>query len=307
MRPTPSSRNALNPALATELTGAIQGATGSTSGIEKITEVGGGSISRAFQLRAANTDWFLKLNSGERHEMFTAEADGLEALGRSSAIRVPRVIAHGTTGPSAYLLLEYIELHPLRDGDSIRAAGHALADLHRIEGRRFGWLRDNFIGSTPQCNTAESDWPRFFANRRLAPQIDLARKQGYKGRVIADGERLVEKLPALFVGYLPKASLLHGDLWSGNAALDDSGRLVLFDPAVHFGDRESDLAMMALFGGFPTRMHAAYHEAWPLETGFEQRRLLYQLYHVLNHMNLFGGGYQAQAERMIGVLLAAMG
>lgn len=302
-----SSLIPIDSALEADLAEAIRDATGSASIIEQVTKISGGSISRAFRLEAAGERFFLKLSSASRHEMFAAEADGLQALGRCSAIRVPRVIAHGATGPNAYLLLEYLELHPLREGDSSRNAGHALADLHRIEGRRFGWHRDNFIGSTPQSNTEDSDWPHFFARHRMSPQIDAARRQGYKGRIIADAERLIEALPALFSGYTPKASLLHGDLWSGNAALDDSGRLVLFDPAVHYGDRESDLAMMALFGGFPARMHAAYQESWPLETGFEQRRILYQFYHVLNHMNLFGSGYQAQAERMIGVLLAAMG
>ena len=303
----PQSCNALDPALAAELTEAIQRATDSTAGIEQVTEVGGGSISHAYRLRAANTGFFVKLNSAERYEMFAAEADGLNAFGLCSAIRVPRVIAHGVCGRDAYLLLEYVALNSLRADASSREAGYALAELHRIEGGRFGWHRDNFIGSTLQRNTKDSDWPRFFTNRRLAPQVDLARKQGYRGRVIADGERLMEKLPALFVGYLPKASLLHGDLWSGNAALDDSGKLALFDPAVHYGDRESDLAMMQLFGGFPPDMYAAYEEAWPLESGFGQRRTLYQLYHVLNHLNLFGRGYQPQAERMIASLLAEIG
>ena len=302
-----SSLNPIDSAPDEALAKSIQRATGSVSSLDQLTEIGGGSISRAFQLVAAGKRWFLKLNLASCHEIFAAEADGLDALGDCSAIRVPRVIAHGTAGSNAYLLLEYLELFPLRAGDSSREAGHALAELHRIEGRRFGWHRDNFIGNSPQCNEEDSDWSRFFASRRLAPQIQEARKRGFKGRFIADGERLLEELPALFVGYKPKPSLLHGDLWSGNAARDDSGKLALFDPAVHYGDRESDLAMMQLFGGFPTDMYAAYEEAWPLERGFERRRTLYQLYHVLNHMNLFGSGYQPQAERMIGSLLAEVG
>ena len=302
-----SSLTWLDPALEADLARAIRDVTGSVSGIERIIEIGGGSISRAFRLDTTEERFFLKLNTASRQEMFAAEADGLKALGQCSAIRVPRVIAYGTIGPDAYLLLEYLELHPLRDGDLSRKAGYALADLHRIEGRRFGWHRNNFIGSSPQVNTEEGDWSRFFTRHRLSPQIDEARRQGYKGRIIADGERLIEALPALCAGSTPKASLLHGDLWSGNAALDGSGRLVLFDPSVHYGDRESDLAMMTLFGGFPAAMFAAYKDAWPLDDGFTERRTLYQLYHILNHMNLFGGGYQAQAERMIGSLLAVIG
>lgn len=305
--PVYSSLNPIDSALDEVLVKAIQHATGSVSSLDQVTEIRGGSISRAFRLVAAGRRWFLKLNLASCHEMFAAEADGLDALGDCSAIRVPRVIAHGTAGSNAYLLLEYLELFPLRAGDSSREAGHALAEVHRIEGRRFGWHRDNFIGSSPQCNEEDSDWSRFFAGRRLAPQIQEARKRGFKGRFIADGERLVEKLLALFVGYTPKPSLLHGDLWSGNAALDASGKLALFDPAVCYGDRESDLAMMALFGGFPAHMLVAYKEAWPLESGFEERETLYQLYHILNHMNLFGSGYQPQAERMIGALLAEIG
>ena len=302
-----ASLTSLDPALEADLTKALRDATGSVSKIGNVVEVGGGSISRAFRFESAGQRFFLKLNRASLQKMFAAEADGLAALGTCSAIRVPKVIACGATGSSAYLLLDFLELIPLRDGNSAREAGHALAKLHRIEGRRFGWHRDNFIGSSAQSNTEDSDWPRFFARHRLSPQIDEARRQGRKGRFIADGERLIEALPDFFAGYSPRASLLHGDLWSGNAALDDSGKLALFDPAVHYGDRESDLAMMALFGGFPTRMFAGYTEAWPLESGFEQRQTLYQLYHVLNHVNLFGSGYLAQAERMIGSLLAEIG
>lgn len=297
-------RSALDPALETALIEAIAGVTGSPATIAQISEVGGGSISRAFRLQTANAHYFLKLNTAEHDEMVAAEADGLEALNACNSVRVPRVLAHGTCGPNAYLLLEYLELRPLRDGDAGRAAGLALADLHRMEGRHFGWHRDNFIGSTPQCNAERDDWPGFYANRRLKPQLELARHKGMHGRLIANGERLIENLPAVFSGHTPEASLLHGDLWSGNAALDDTGRLALFDPAIHYGDRESDLAMMQLFGGFPVSLFAAYEEAWPLASGFEQRRTLYQLYHVLNHMNLFGGGYQEQAERMIESLQA---
>lgn len=296
----------IDPDLLAHLLAAIGRADGVTARLADIVELGGGSISRAFRLQTDQGRYFLKLHGAAHHAMFEAEADGLAALARCPGVRIPRVVATGICHRSAYLLLEHIELRPLAR-DASRRAGRALADLHRVTGPRFGWTRDNFIGSTPQPNAEDDDWPHFFAHRRLAPQLDLARRQGVTGRVIADGERLLEKLPALFAGDAPVPSLLHGDLWSGNAALDETGTLTLFDPAVHYGDRESDLAMMHLFGGFPADLLAAYDEAWPLADGFAPRRTLYQLYHVLNHLNLFGAGYQAQAERMLRSLLTEIG
>ena len=164
-----------------------------------------------------------------------------------------------------------------------------------------------FIGRTPQHNAGRASWPAFFATQRLQPQLALAAAGGYQGRLIATGERLAENLAAFFAAHRPSASLLHGDLWSGNAAIDETGMLALFDPAAHFGDRECDLAMSELFGGFPERFYAAYREAWPVPDGYQQRRTLYQLYHVLNHLNLFGGSYLRQAEAMIASLLAEIG
>lgn len=297
----------IDPDLLAEVLTAIGRDTSTRVRIADIVEVGGGSISRAFRLQTDQGSYFLKQNNAAHHALFVAEADGLAALARCASIRTPRVVAAGICGKHAYLLLEHIDLHPLAGGGAGRRAGRALADLHRMTGPRFGWVRDNFIGSTSQPNAEDADWPHFFAHRRLAPQLELARRQGVKGRVIADGERLLEKLPALFAGDAPVPSLLHGDLWSGNAALDETGTLTLFDPAVHYGDRESDLAMMHLFGGFPADLLGAYDEVWPVSDGFPQRRTLYQLYHVLNHLNLFGAGYQAQAERMLGSLLAEIG
>jgi len=167
----------INPALAAELLEAIRCADGRMSSIDQVVELGGGSISRAFRLQANGKRWFLKLNGATHHAMFAAEADGLAALARCASIRVPRVIASGVCGKHAYLLLDYLELGSL-SGAASGHAGIALADLHRLEGRRFGWPRDNFIGYTPQQNVEDDDWPHFFARWRLAPQIDLARKQG---------------------------------------------------------------------------------------------------------------------------------
>lgn len=295
----------LEPALRESLDAAISDHLGVPSRIGSCVGIGGGSISRTLAAQSENARWFVKLNGADRHELFAAEADGLTALRACPALRVPAVVAHGKSGRQAYLVLEHLDLLPLRD-DAAENAGRALAQLHRIAGERFGWHRDNFIGSTPQRNGQEPTWPLFFARCRLLPQLELARRHGGTGKLIAYGERLIEKIPALFGRERPAISLLHGDLWHGNAA-SVAGQFALFDPAVYYGDRETDLAMSELFGGFPERFYAAYREAWPLPRGFEQRKTLYNLYHVLNHFNLFGGGYLPQAERMIASLLAEIG
>jgi fructosamine-3-kinase len=168
---------------------------------------------------------------------------------------------------------------------------------------RFGWDRDNTIGSTPQLNEPSVDWVTFWRERRLGYQLELAARNGYRGRLKQRGERLLDGLGAL-LDHNPVPSLLHGDLWGGNLGYDEAGEPVIFDPACYFGDREADLAMTELFGGFGRRFWAAYQEAWPLSEGYPVRKHLYNLYHVINHLNLFGGGYLSQAESMIDRLLA---
>lgn len=294
----------LDSALQKALSEVIGSDSGSSPGIDSVSDIGGGSISHALLVESAGQRYFVKLNDAGLAEMFAAEADGLSALAGCSAVRVPRVFGHGVVARQAYLVLEYLPLQALRERTQGRAAGHALATLHRIQGAQHGWHRDNFIGSTPQSNAPHRNWPFFFAHQRLLPQLERAKRHAQHDKLIRSGERLSEKLAALFVDHQPQPSLLHGDLWHGNAATDTSGTLALFDPAVYFGDREADLAMSELFGGFPDSFYAAYREAWPLDDGFEQRKTLYNLYHVLNHLNLFGSGYLHQAERMIARLLA---
>ena len=281
--------------------------TGRECHIAHLTEVGGGSISRTRVAEAGNEKWFVKLNDIELLAMFEAEADGLRALAKCPAIRAPRVVGSGSAGQQAYLILEYLDMHSLRDGAASISAGRVLADLHRMQGNSFGWSRDNFIGSTPQSNRVNQNWPDFFSRERLLPQIERARAHNGTAALADKGERLAASVHTFFADYRPTPSLLHGDLWGGNAAVDADGKLVLFDPAVHFGDRESDLAMTELFGGFPTDFYAAYREAWPLADGYPLRRTLYNLYHVLNHFNLFGGAYRQHAERMIDLLIAETG
>jgi fructosamine-3-kinase len=232
--------------------------------------------------------------------MFVAETAGLAAIGATATLPVPRSITHGTVDDRSYLLLEYLEL-----GSRGNAAllGERLAALHRHTASQFGFPHDNFIGSTPQPNARKNDWIDFWREQRLGFQLRLAAKNGY-GELQHEGERLLDALPAFFADYTPRPSLLHGDLWSGNHAYLADGTPVIFDPAAYYGDRECDLAMTELFGGYPADFYAAYRAAWPLDEGYGTRRDLYNLYHILNHANLFGDGYVRQAAQMMQKLSA---
>ena len=238
--------------------------------------------------------------------MFEAEAAALAELAATGAVRVPLPVEHGAAAGLAFLVLEYL---PLGGGGTraLEILGRRLAALHRIPQPFFGWHRDNTIGSTPQPNERGDDWIAFWRERRLGFQLDLAARNGHGGELRRRGEQLLARFAELFAGYRLVPALLHGDLWGGNVGCTVEGEPVIFDPACYYGDREADLAMTELFGGFPERFYAAYREALPLDVGYPQRRALYNLYHVLNHLNLFGGGYRAQAEHMIDRLLAELG
>jgi protein-ribulosamine 3-kinase len=230
---------------------------------------------------------FLKEGAPSRADAFAAEADGLEAL--RPHIRVPQVLDRGMRNGKAFILLEQLDLR--RSGDFAQL-GRMLAALHRQTGPRFGWARDNYIGFTPQQNGWRDDWAEFWREQRMRPQVELAKKNGFA----------VEMPPlALLENHRPQPSLLHGDLWSGNAGFTANGPVV-FDPAVYYGDRETDLAMSELFGGFPRQFYQAYNAAFALAPGYEQRKHLYNLYHLLNHLNIFGGGYLAQVKATLSLL-----
>ncbi len=277
---------------------AIRDATGTAFRITASEEVGGGSIHHALALGDGKTRYFVKLGGRETLAMFQAEADGLAAIAATETFRTPAVVTTGASEAHAFLVLEHLAIRPLTStDDGIRFAG-ALADLHRVTGERFGWHRDNFIGRTPQPNPPADNWARFFVEYRLRPQFELAQQAGYGPELRRAGERLLDRVPALFLDYRPQPSLLHGDLWHGNVGMTAAGEPVLFDPASHYGDRESDLAMSELFGGFPTAFYAAYRTRWPLNPDYEQRKPLYSLYHILNHLNLFGRGYLREAQRL---------
>ncbi len=196
--------------------------------------------------------------------------------------------------------MEYIELNGRAPPERL---GQALAAMHHCCHRRFGFDCDNTIGSTPQRNSYSDDWVEFWRLQRLEFQLQLAQRNGFDAGLIDAGQRLAESLDDFFIDYRPRASLLHGDLWGGNQAADAAGNPVIYDPACYYGDHEADLAMMQLFGNPGERFFAAYRERFPIDPGYRRRRDLYNLYHVLNHANLFGAGYGAQAGRMIERLL----
>lgn len=245
---------------------------------------------------------FAKLNDRRFADAFAAEADGLGALS-SAGIRAPGVIAQGVADDATFLVLEYLALGPGNDA-AYRTMGRQLAALHAHHGIRFGWRRDNYIGTTAQRNRESGSWVAFWQRERLAPQLALAAANGLRGTLQRLGEALIAAVPRILADHAPGPALVHGDLWGGNAAFLADGTPVVFDPAVYHGDREVDLAMTELFGGFPAAFYSAYREAAPLAEGYPLRRTLYNLYHVLNHANLFGGSYAAQAERMMERLLA---
>ena len=256
--------------------------------------VGGGDISSAWRVRADNDNVFLKTGAASAYDMFLAEAEGLRELAAAKAVRVPKVLGCISSGSESILALEWIEFEIARTNEE-RLLGAQLAKQHRVTAERFGWHRDNTIGLTPQVNTWSDDWVRFLSERRIGFQLELAAENGYTGQFQSIGRQLLDNIGYFFSGYWPEPSLLHGDLWGGNWAAS-GGQPVIFDPAVYYGDRESDIAMTRLFGGFGDAFYEAYEKAWPLSAGHEKRILLYQLYHVLNHLNLFGGSYLSRAQ-----------
>ena len=240
---------------------------------------------------------FRKTGPESAFDMFEAEADGLSELRATGAVRVPEVIDCGVMNGQAYIDLERLDLEAT-SRKTEQQFGAQLADPHRNTQEQFGWFRDNTIGLTPQHNALENDWIEFFRKHRLGFQVDLAISNGYGAEITQFAGRLARRLPDLFVAYKPDASLLHGDLWGGNWGSVD-GEPVIFDPAVYYGDRETDIAMTMVFGGFGKSFYEAYEASWPLAPGHERRIKLYQLYHILNHLNLFGRSYLGRAVSLL--------
>lgn len=279
---------------------AISEHTGHQYKISKQREIGGGCINSAYQISNGETDWFVKTNKASLVDMFASEAEALNEMADSQTIKVPRALCYGRVESHSYLVLEYLSLSGTADMEKF---AHQLADMHRISAPSFGWHRDNVIGATEQINHQSNNWIDFWRQQRLDFQLQLAQKNGCGRELVKQGERLSDCLEEFFVGHEPQASMLHGDLWSGNYAALNDKTPVIYDPAFYYGDRETDIAMTTLFGGFSQPFYQAYNEAWPLDKGYQQRIALYNVYHIINHFNLFGGGYEMQAVSMLQQLL----
>ena len=279
----------------TEIAEKIARATGQDFTLADRQSVSGGCINQGYLVKGKQAQYFVKLNDANLVEMFAAEALGLKQMFATQTIIVPKPVCWGTADSNSYIVLQWLEL-----GRSDRAwtqMGHQLAAMHRQgTSAEFGWEMNNTIGSTPQVNTWMDNWADFFAEQRIGYQLRLAK---CRGGSFSNLDRVVEAVREKLKARQPQASLLHGDLWSGNAAFTSDGQPVIFDPATYYGDREADLAMTELFGGFPTAFYNGYNEAWQLDRGYSERKNIYNLYHILNHFNLFGGGYGNQAKRII--------
>ncbi|MEO0539339.1 MAG: fructosamine kinase family protein [Cyanobacteria bacterium P01_A01_bin.105] len=279
----------------------ISTATGKPFHISGHRTISGGCINEAYCVSGGARSYFVKFNQNHKVDMFAAEFEGLLEMHRSQTIRVPQPICYGVIdgGGPAYIVMEWLPLGGSRR-EAWAAMGQQLAAMHRTTSDRgFGWHRSNTIGETPQLNDWDANWVSFFQARRLGYQFQLGRRRG--GR-FARADELLAALPRL-LNHDPVPALLHGDLWSGNAAVTEAGEPVILDPATYYGDREADLAMTELFGRFPQAFYGAYQAAFPLAPGYERRRTVYNLYHIVNHFNLFGGGYLSQANRMIDQIL----
>ena len=279
----------------------IEDATGRPFSVNRQQGKSGGSINTAVVLSSDEQQYFVKTNASGQKAMFEAEARGLLALASSKTLKVPRPVCFGENQSQSYIVMEYLEMSGQADPVAL---GQQLALMHRLCAEQFGWQINNTIGATFQPNKWMADWVEFWRQQRLGFQLQLAAKNGYGGELQLLGERLLIEMPKLFNAREIKPSMLHGDLWGGNVAGLNDGTPVIFDPALYYGDREADLAMTYLFGGFSADFYASYQNAFPLDEGFAVRKVFYNIYHVLNHLNMFGGGYHGQSIQMLRQVLA---
>ena len=278
--------------------------------IQSVHPISGGDIHQSYQLHTPSKNYFLKLNDSLYATLFETEHHCLTAMFDSNTLTCPQPFGSGIYNDQAWLLMEFIDLSSSKTPDNEQQRGRALAHMHhQINStsdhifKPYGWFENNFIGLTPQNNEWHSDWQTFYAQQRLKPQLELASLRNAPASLYASGMQLIDELEFWFTDYTPEASLLHGDLWAGNSGFDQQGEPIFFDPACYYGDRETDLAMTELFGGFTTDFYSGYNELFPLDKGYQQRKPLYNLYHILNHFNLFTGDYDQQAEKIIHHLL----
>lgn len=269
--------------------------------IRRAISLGGGCVANATRIQTERGEYFLKWSRDQAAATFPAEARGLIAMRQAGSpliVPEPLLADAGTDGSAGLLLLPWIERGEAGPNFWNRFA-EGLAEMHRHTAGRFGFDGDSFIGRLPQENMWTSSWPKFFRERRLTPQVERARSMGrWNASWNASLDRLVYRLTDLLPPN-PESSMLHGDLWSGNYMVDAENRPVLIDPAAYFGHREADIAMTELFGGFDRRFYDAYQRAWPLAPGYEERREIYNLYHLINHLNHFGGGYAGSVASIL--------
>ncbi len=274
----------------------ISAITGEDQRIIAVESVSGGDINQAFCVSTENERYFIKINDASLVDMFEAEFYGLSAMGDTA----PAPITAGTSAQFAFLVMEYLPLSPknINDNTSSAELANQLVCLHQNTYSKFGWQRNNYIGSTPQRNNVHTDWCTFWWNERLQPQLDLSRKN-IGGQLIKYKDDIKQASDRLLSQHHPTPRLCHGDLWSGNKGFTSEGRAYLFDPAPYYGDRETDLAMTELFGGFSQGFYEHYYRHFPKREAYSPRKKLYNLYHILNHVNLFGDSYLTQAKMYI--------
>ncbi len=289
-------------ALHTAVTAVLR-AAGDDSSIEQTRPLAGGCINHALRLDTRHSSYLLKWNTNPLPDMFPVEASGLQLISDTRTVRVPSVLAAANTTPThpAFILLEWLEgTERVTSPTMQETLGRHLAAMHRASTPAYGLDHDNYLGTMPQYNGWDENWLTFFRERRLRPQINLAQRHGHMPSNRQRGlERVIDRLEDWLGGVERQPSLLHGDLWGGNVIAGPDHTPALIDPAVYYGDREAELAYTELFGGFSSHFYAAYQETWPLAPGYAERRDMYNLYHLLNHLNHFGESYGSGVDAVI--------
>ncbi|KOO03465.1 fructosamine kinase family protein [Vibrio nereis] len=268
--------------------------------VEK-TKVSGGDINECYMISDGEQRYFVKVNSREFLPKFEVEAENIRMMRESNSVFVPELIFTGNSKNNAFIVLNYLPTKPLDDDKNSYLFGQQLAQLHQWgEQKEFGFDQDNYIGSTLQPNKWERKWARFFAEQRIGWQLQLVKEKGVN---LVDINEFTELVHEHLIGHQPRPSLLHGDLWHGNVANSVFGP-ICYDPACYWGDRECDIAMTELFGGFQPEFYQGYESILPLDYKYSERKDIYNLYHLLNHYNQFGGHYLEQSQKLINKILS---